>query len=320
MEDIEYRVASMLKTLAVGDALGKICSKYTAEEVVTIYGDRVTALVKPVRKSSYEWQCGSVTDDTTLTLLVADSLLQCRSFNRKDVARRLIHCEPRGGTQIRKLKQNANLDYVAVDGETNGAAIRVSALAVVFSDMLTLSRNVIDLSTLTHGTNEAITAALLTSFSQYYYLRSPHDSEVQSFLVRSLRQYYPKGLKTRAFTSLAAGFRLTKAPISQLPDLLEETVGYSKYCWSSVPTAIVLGCTSPNCYETLIRIIHRKKPLGDLDSVASIAGSIIGLRLVDPIVYSMATIVEETNNLSFTDYAAELVKLRNDLDDQGHCF
>src|SRR3989344_6965702 len=152
----EERIKSMLMHIAVGDVLGKICSKYTEEEIISIYGHRITNLEFPIRKgSTRRWYKGAITDDTILTLIVADSLIDKRRFSREDIGMRFLSCDPRGGRQIQKLKDSKNPNFIACDGTTNGAAIRTSPLAAKYDDLEDLTNYTFSLSTLTHGTLEA---------------------------------------------------------------------------------------------------------------------------------------------------------------------
>lgn len=320
MNSLKSRVESMLRHLVVGDALGKICSKYTKEEVYSLYGKPITGLVKPIRRNSnQEWFRGAVTDDTILTLLVADSLINRGSFDRRDLARRLIDCEPRGGKQIYKLKKSGNEDYVASDGETNGAAIRVSPLAVVETDLEELTTETISLSTLTHGSNEAITSALLVVYTLSLTL---HEKQVSlETLDKNLLELYPESEKTVVRKNLRKAFSIAeREDIENLSDIMEDAVGFYKEAWSSIPTAIVLGLFSKENFREIQSIIHRNKPMGDLDSVASVAGSIMGAKRHNLEIEDISKEIEIMNSFSIKYYAHKLLGLRwRSSDDKVYC-
>jgi len=311
MIDYKNRIENMLLYLSVGDALGKICSKYNKKQIYEIYGREVTGLIRPIRpKSLRNWERGDVTDDTILTLLVLESLIENNGFNRRDIAKRLIDVDPKGGKQIEFLKKSKNLDYVSTTGNTNGAAIRVSPLSIIYPDLGELTDNVIALSNLTHGSDEAIAAALAVSYALHYYVEDLH-SPISMFLLGSLSQYFPHSRHTQFIEKLVEAFTISEqlsAP--NLPDRLEHLIGYEKYAWSSVPTGIILGSKSIDPYETLIKIIHRNASGGDLDSVASIAGSLLGLRTLDERVIGMGREIERHNGYSFGICAERLTNLR----------
>lgn len=310
----QERIKNMLSTLAVGDALGKICSKYTVDDILEIYGHKIDHLVKPIRNSSFEWYVGAITDDTILTLLVADSLITNRDYCRSDIAKRMIDCDPRGGSQIKKLKASGKLNYVATDGNTNGAAIRVSALSIVSRNIEQLVANVITLSNLTHGTSEAITAALLVALVQHHFLYIDSDAsllDARLFVEKTFSLHYKLGLSTRTFETFQqvvdAAIEITDT--AKLCSKIESHHGYDKYAWSSVPTGVILGIYAKDSYNMLQHIIHRTQSGCDLDSVASIAGSIMGIRMGNQYVADMARIIESANEIDFASYANELCRL-----------
>ncbi|HGJ67641.1 TPA: hypothetical protein ENS27_19960 [bacterium] len=312
-DNMLIKIRNMIEHLAVGDALGKICSKYNRKELIEIYGHEITSLVKPIRRASkYEWVEGSITDDTILTFLVADSLIANRRFNRRDIGLRLIACDPRGGTQIAKLKESHDPEYMAVDGETNGAAIRVLPLAVTRENLTELTNNVIELSTLTHGGLESISGALLTAYSQFYVLNNSEERYSFQFLTNTVYEHYPNIFNTIIWENVCKAFDIAKnVNRNELYDILEKEIGYDKYSWSSIPTALAIGFHSDNNYQSLIQLIHRNKSGGDLDTVASIAGSLLGGIRADYTIADMAKKIETANSFSFQKYADELYCLRN---------
>ncbi len=314
MKRYKERFENMFLYLSVGDALGKICSKYNKEEINRIYGGSVSKLIKPIRTNSKrDWQKADVTDDTILTLLVADSLIENREFDRRDIARKLIAVDPRGGRQIEFLKRSNDVDYIATTGDTNGAAIRVSPLSAVYSDLEKLTRNVFSLSNLTHGSNESISAALAVAYSLHFNLKYPIYSpiKIQDFIIGSLLDHFPESQDTKFLCNLVEAFNISQEVRSyDLPDILEGSIGYGKESWSSVPTGIVLGSKLDDPYNAFISIIHRNNSGWDLDSVASIAGSLLGLRVKDKRVVDMGREVEYHNNYNFGFYAQKLEELR----------
>lgn len=301
------RAESMLRHLSVGDALGKICSKYTEEEVISIYGKKITELVTPIRrKSTYNWKKGWITDDTILSLLVADSIIFNKRFNREDVARRMMVCDPRGGRQIQKLKNSKNPQYVAEDGYTNGAAIRVLPLAFYSKSLNELTKDTIELSTLTHNTNEALCGAIATVYTQYAVLNN--FKKIPNFITEEISKRFPKYIKTKCFSNLILALSFSeKTP--DLADLLEEKIGFNMEAWSSIPAGIALGIYSNNNYNQFMKIIHRKNKGGDLDSVASIAGSIMGAKEISEEVFSMSDYISKANNIDFQNYAKKLIEV-----------
>jgi len=313
MTQTKYKFQRMLEHLSVGDALGKICSKYSKTEILEIYGEYINTLRAPIRKASkYLWKEGAVTDDTILTLLVADSIINKKKFDRTDIGRRMLTCDPRGGTQIEKLKASNNPDYVASDGNTNGSAIRVLPISIINKDLKKLTYQIIDLTTLTHGNKESVACALVNSYAQVYVINSTNPKEPMKFIQQTAGKYYPQLAHTEVWSNICEAFSIAKhSKNNELGDKLEEKIGYNKYAWSSVPTAITLAFHSDNNYDALLQIIHRNQSGGDLDSVASMAGAIMGGIRADNKIQLMAQKIENVNQYNFQKYADELYKIRN---------
>lgn len=303
----------MLRHLAVGDSLGKICSKYSKNEVIEIYGKTIDTLCAAKRRGSDRiWEEGDVTDDTILTLIVADSLLENGGFVRSDIGSRFISCDPKGGTQIKKLKESKDPNYVAVGGITNGASIRNLALSV-FYEGTNLVDVILQTSTLTHASDEAVTGAIIVSFAQHYAFIAGETCSSEDLISILQSKYLPEFIyKTKTWCNLMSALSIgkyCKRP-EDLADDLEEKIGYSKLSECSVPTSVALGLFTINNYEQLIRIIHRNHSDCDLDTVASISGSIMGAIRNDDRVKEMSYVIEIKNNLNFRKYANELNELR----------
>ncbi|MCF7798520.1 ADP-ribosylglycohydrolase family protein [Candidatus Woesearchaeota archaeon] len=302
------KIISSFEHLATGDALGKICSKYTTDEVIEIYGHKITGLKQPVRRTSIQtWNYGAITDDTILTKLVMDSLIKNKEFDRKDFAADLMICDPKGGTQIKKFKSSNNLEYVALDGETNGGAIRTLGLAVIHDNANKLTKDVIKLTTLTHGTLESISATLLTAYAQQAALRD--IANINEYMLDTLQTYFPEGKHTKVIDNFHLATKIFSEHNSA--DMLDEMIGFTKYAWTSVPCAIATGILANNTYDEFINIIHRNQPNRDLDTMASIAGSIMGARKTNEKVKKISTEIGLANNIDFIYYGKELKKLRD---------
>ena len=165
-------------------------SKYSKEQVRNLYGGRVENLGTPIiPRSRRLWQKGDITDDSVLTFLVADSLIACRGFNRTDICRRLIQCEdPRGGRQIYKLKDSQNPDFVAIDGSTNGSAIRIAGISIVYFDSPLLYPHIIDSCTLTHSERESILGSLLVGYTYGEIMKGRSGELIKENLLQNLHE------------------------------------------------------------------------------------------------------------------------------------
>lgn len=310
------RSRRILEGIACGDSLGKITSKYNISEINEIYGGRVVDLRKAIRRNSVRnWERGDITDDTLLTLMLADSLIEKGGFDRRDFARRLIDCpDPRGGSQIFKLKDSLNLDYVATTGETNGPTIRLASLPIVYPNEDKMYDFIISQSTLTHNGKESLAAALLLGVVYSRIVAMDKKEEIRrdivsrfDFLVRKKLDLSKTSVSNKLELSLDVA---SKSSQDELCNAIEEEVGMTKYPDSSVVAAVAIGLYGENTRDILIDSVNRKHSGGDIDSTSAIIGAINYPFFEGEILSDWVEIIEERNNFSFRDYANKLGELR----------
>jgi ADP-ribosylglycohydrolase len=88
----EHRAVSCIEAVAIGDAMGKMTEGYSPEEVISNYGGRINGFQKPIQpKSKFTWNYAEVTDDTQFTLLVAESIIESKQVNQKDIVKRILN-------------------------------------------------------------------------------------------------------------------------------------------------------------------------------------------------------------------------------------
>lgn len=305
----------LLEGIACGDSLGKMTSKYSMEEVLEIYGKKVTNLGQAIRlNSKRKWVAGDITDDTLLTLILADSLIEKRKFVREDFARRLINCpDPRGGSQIYKLKDSQDVNYMALDGDTNGAIIRLAALSIVYSGNSGLYDNILSQSTLTHAGIECLTGALLVSMVYNKIIQGKTQDEILSSILSELKLLtfkFLNVLENRTILNLKKALKISESSTeNNICDRIEEEIGMSKWPFSSVVAAVIIGLKSKGTREILIDVVNRKYSGWDLDSTAAIVGAISYPFCKEECLSDWVKIIEDRNKISFGGYAEELNKL-----------
>jgi ADP-ribosylglycohydrolase len=83
---MEERAVSCLQAVAVGDAMGKMTEAYWPDEVLSTYGGYVQGFRTPIQpRSKLTWSYAEVTDDTSFTLLIAESTINNRRVDRQDI-------------------------------------------------------------------------------------------------------------------------------------------------------------------------------------------------------------------------------------------
>lgn len=161
--------------LAVGDALGMPAQTLPRAEIRAHYG-RITGFVAPFADHpvSHGLKAGQITDDTEQTLLLARRLLKDPiAFDDLGWTRDLLEWEaeirakglrdllgPSSKAAIEALQAGAAPEETGLKGTTNGAAMRIAPVGMVFQpDPALIARQVARTCRVTHNTGEAIAAA-----------------------------------------------------------------------------------------------------------------------------------------------------------------
>jgi len=162
--------------LAIGDALGMPGQTLDRAAIRAAYG-RITAFVDPLSDHpvSHGLSAGMVTDDTEQTLLLARRLIADRGgFDTEAWAADLLGWEagvaarglrdllgPSTKAALQALRQGVPPDQTGRIGITNGAAMRITPVAISTApDPTVLLARVAQVSRLTHGSGEALAGAV----------------------------------------------------------------------------------------------------------------------------------------------------------------
>lgn len=275
----EDRIKGAVFGLAIGDAMGAQVENLSREEILDNYG-LVTDFVPPIYTNT---PIGEYTDDTELTLLLFEDILENSNFDKKSFAQKLAKKSQdmdemkdynRGYSHrtlqaMHRLKMGQAPELSGNDSITNGVAIRMIPLAVLalFDKKDRLLQNVRDNAMPTHNNQIAIEGAYLTVLATKYCL------ETEELNINELLDLLQKNAKSAIF----------KDQLSKVKELLESDVSYeeaekilgaSTKVQKSFPYALYCFLKNPDNYkEILISAININ---GDSDSVAAIAGSLYG--------------------------------------------
>lgn len=186
------------------------------------------------------------TDDTVLTIAVADSIL-----NNKDFARtiweygRKYRGRGYGGRFKQWLQSNQRRPYGSFG---NGSAMRVSAVGVAYEDLETVLDVAKKSAEVTHNHAEGIKGAQATATAIFFARQGKTKQEIKDFLVSTF--------------NYDLNFTL---------DEIRPTYKFDVTCQGSVPQAIVAFLES-NDFEHAIRLAISIG--GDSDTIACITGGI----------------------------------------------
>lgn len=260
---------------AIGDGLGAWREGRRIAEK-----EDIASLAERVEELAY-------TDDTHMTIGVVESLIQSRGFDGEHMAQTFIknyEAEPWRGygpgppRVFRMIKSGEPWDSAASKiyrggSFGNGSAMRVAPIGLLYSNNPAKLREIAyKSSSITHSHELGKEGAALQAYAVALALNTPSDEEIdrEAFL-----------LKLQNF----AQTQLYKEKIANTKELLGEqdrarvvaVLGNGIEALNSVPTAIYCFLKQPKSYKD--SVIYAISLGGDTDTIASMAGAILGAYL-----------------------------------------
>lgn len=219
--------------------------------------------------TTWKYRQASDADDFVQTMLIAKSLIDRGGFDHADIVRRYrekpgycLHGHEIGPSglaneyhgQISKLIRSHDKMYLAEDGISDGAAMKiVPIVAFYLSDFTSMVKHIDLISRITHASTEARMSALLIALRLYQIILQNHDSkeELLDLLNRSMRILkWTNGAnfmmeRIRKASNLAEKYTNSKLLLLKLA----EEIGIGHLAWSTPVTACFwsfCGCTNYN--------------------------------------------------------------------------
>ena len=317
------RIVGCLKGIAIGDAIGKQTETLSRAKVQRWYPDGVrgfegapnAVIPRYVGNSKHEWRIGETTDDTERTLAVARAIVAERAVSHATVGRELLRCTKCVHPGIRSLwefHQAGDPTRIASEHDGCGAAVRVAPVGIFYtSDRLDeLVDGAREAAISTHGGSLAIAAAAATAAAVSAAIDAAHPARVLDLAERAaaLAERRWPGRSAPAF---AAAIRRVHDALATLPVPQPEDMALQ--CFPNDPLTIVplaLGlATTVRSSSEGVRLSANVG--GDSDSVASIAGGILGAMYPNTLNQSWCEVVEAINGHDFVALAMELAPLRH---------
>jgi len=233
------------------------------------------------------------------------------------VGRELLLCRKSVHPGVRSLWEfhEANdPDRIALEHDGCGAAIRVAPVGLVLSpeDLPTIVAGAREASISTHGGSHALAGAAATAAAVSAAVRGASGEEIAEFAERAAvlaEQQWPHSdgaLFSQAVHSTRSDF-LSKRVNVQAQDIAESCFPDSPL--TIVPLALALG-TVMECARSAILLAANVG--GDADSVASIAGGILGARNPNSVSDEWYDVVEHLNGHNLIALGEELSALRSE--------
>ena len=316
------RVAACLKGLATGDAIGKQTETLSRDDVARWYPDGVRGFEGPpgsvipryAGHARYEWRIGETTDDTEGTIAVARAILRDGDVRHESVGRELLSCRKSVHPGVRSLwefHEARDPARVTMNHDGCGAAIRVAPVGILFKperlgDIVAAAR---DASIQTHGGPLALAAAASTAAAVSAAVDGAEAREIFEISTRAatLAERQRTGSQDAVFADAMHRIHDDLAQRSSLDAIAVATSYFPTTPLTIVPLAIPLACIMPSAASAILLATNVG---GDSDSVASIAGAILGARFPRTINDEWFGVVETVNDHGLIRLADGLSRIR----------
>ena len=283
------RYAGVLLAGACGDALGRPAEGRSPSTIRSRYGRLVDFRKWRGWKSG---PVGTITDDTQLTMCLAESLVGHGHLDPDDLARRFVEWLPvgRGKGQatveaVERLGEGLPWWEAGVDSAGNGAAMRAAPIGLFHPlDVEGIRRDAAISALITHANPMAAASAIALAFGVAYCIhQSPDTFDVDHFtssIHAVLNDVPDAGAKERRQGAGPSRIRL----VDQLVEALEmrdaapheafDRFNNGAFVLESLPAAFYCFAASPDDPERTI--VTAANGGYDADTVASMAGNLSG--------------------------------------------
>lgn len=286
-------MSNVLLGTAVGDALGVPFEKKLCNFEGLVEWDGKTYL----GSEHHKLQPGQYSDDTQMSLMVAESLIGNQSFNPDDLAARymdwLISGRARGYGKttlmaVQNLQAGKHWSQSGIAGSTgNGTAMRAAPFGVYFRNDLYSLVNICKIdSAITHASEEAEAGSIAIALAAAYAVNDNLDN-----LLEKIWEKLPDSKVKSTIYSLSS--LIDSNYIT--PQQALKVLGTKADVRETVPAALYCFMKFNTYHEAVVTAI---KAGGDTDTTAAIVGALFGAKLgmkaIDP---ELAAKVEDADKL-----------------------
>ena len=317
------RILGCLTGIATGDAIGKQTEMLSHEDVLHWYphgirgfeGTPGSVIPRYVGNAKREWRIGETTDDTERTVAVARAILTDRTVSHESVGRELLRCTKcvhPGLKSLWEFHQAADPARIARNHDGCGAAIRVAPVGIFYTSHRAeqLLNGAREASVSTHGGSLAIAAAAATAAAVSAAIdeASAHELLELAACAAAEAERRWRGPTGPAFGNAV---RTVHQNLRRLPALRAAEIAalcFPNQPLTIVPLALGLGTLMQSAEEAILLAANIG---GDSDSVASIAGAILGAMYPTTVDHDWYRVVEAVNQHNLVALANDLAQLRH---------
>ena len=317
------RILACLKGIATGDAIGKQTETLARGDVSRWYplgvrgfeGSPGTVIPRYVGNRKREWRIGETTDDSERTIAVARAILRDSDVGHVSVGRELLSCRKSIHPGVRSLwefHQAADPARVTAEHDGCGAATGVAPVGILFRSarLDRILAGAREASIPTHGGPLALAASAAAAAAVSAAIDGASADEIIDLAQRAatLAEFERTGSGDAVF---ARAIRTIHDDLRRWPGHSADGIAAKHFPTDPltiVPLAIALATVMESAQSAILLAANVG---GDSDSVASIAGGILGARFPDSISEEWYEVVERINDHRLGQLAEALSELRS---------
>jgi ADP-ribosylglycohydrolase len=298
MEDrLKDKIQGMFMGIAIGDALGMPVETFSADRIEREFDEQITDYVSA---EGHKWfdgrEPGTWTDDTQLSLAVAEALIEKKEFDMDSIAQHHVKAldNPEGWgastrEAIQRIRDGVHWSRSASEttakkarGVGNGVSMKISPLAAYhFLNNVEWKRVVAEcvlFAKMTHPTNMGIASALAQNAAVQYCLEhDPQNFSKENFADTVINQSQQAEILIpvkHGSDNLATKLKEIKRyhEYNRL-NIIQSFGGGSCYAYNSLPFSFMFFLKEPSNIETLYTVVNAG---GDTDTNASMVGALLG--------------------------------------------
>ena len=290
--DQQDRVRAMFYGIHIGDSLGFPVECFTAERIANEYG-RVTEYKVPNKHKWFDGQpAGGITDDTQISLAVAESLIEAGTLDLKNQAEHHVNAlrETTNGwgngtrNAVRNLANGGHWKTSGTPDSTgNGVAMKMATIGAWLNYIYRtdpekgndeLFKLLCDFGAMTHRTDLAINAGLTIAVAVSMCLGEEQDIEdIPRFLCIGANAATGLYNPTEDVLVNPISYLVENYKGMSTQDIITKFNGGTCYCFNSVPFALAFFLRNPRSIEALYDVVNAG---GDTDSNGSMVGAMLG--------------------------------------------
>lgn len=322
------RIKGVLVGTACGDAMGMPTEMLSRSDIADLFPNGITRFYPSTSRDIFHRTllAGETTDDTANTLMVAHMLINSQGIVDTELYLKYLDrwitensdkvalvIGPSTLRALSALKNGVSIEQSGIFGTTNGSAMKISPLGIVFDykDSKGLAHQVEKICKPTHNTNIAISGANVVAACVSYGVRGGDNiEEMWNIAFQSIRDCEGKGFKLPT-ASLYRRLRLIHDLIQfetpeKVIDQLKSVFGTGIETIETIPTALAIVSISNGDIQRAASLSAEIG--GDTDTIGAISGAICGA--LNPYLDSqLIEQLESVNAISFDAVAQELLSI-----------